>query len=420
MKFKFLKKGVSVLALASMLCVMPAQSVLAAPAEVSLRYADPNYVERYGEDDNYKTLNKITKDAYLTLDGPLLDNPSLFKLNGMGSGVLTARFDKLPERSQVPDIDGWGLTNQAWFSVCATLDNGYTVNMNGGYLLVETEIYVNTDSSPKYGDSTIIYGEHGYIDAVYPFENCFYGFVDNGVTYDVGRTIDVLLAEFATSHADAAELFATHSVTDIEIFAGIKYNATISGVGKLFKASGLQSNTNVPAPVEAPQEPVAPVETPQEPVAPVETPQEPVAPVEIPQEPVAVPEVTTVAGDMVYTVKAGDTLGSISANYYGSNAKGGAIREQNKEVFVANKGKLVEGMQLVLPEKLGSKTRIAEPVANTGEALYTVMHGDTLCGIAKKIYGTEKKIADIFARNSDRLSDGSMLFPGQVIVLPAK
>ena len=142
---------------------------------------------------------------------------------------------------------------------------------------------------------------------------------------------------------------------------------------------------------------------------------------EMPQETI-VPDVTVtvVEGDLVYTVKAGDTLGSISANYYGNNAKGGAIREHNKEVFAANKGKLVEGMQLVLPAKLGSKTRIAEPVANEGEALYTVMHGDTLCGIAKKIYGTEAKLAELYARNSDRLSDASKLFPGQVIVLPAE
>lgn len=127
-----------------------------------------------------------------------------------------------------------------------------------------------------------------------------------------------------------------------------------------------------------------------------------------------------VEGDIVYIVKAGDTLGSISANYYGNNSKGAAIREQNKEAFAANKGRLAEGMQLVLPERLGGKTRIAEPTVNASEALYTVMHGDTLCGIAKKIYGTEAKSADIFARNSDRLSDAGKLFPGQVIVLPVE
>lgn len=130
--------------------------------------------------------------------------------------------------------------------------------------------------------------------------------------------------------------------------------------------------------------------------------------------------ITPTEGDLLYIVKEGDTLGSISANYYGNNSKGGAIHKYNQEVFDANHGKLVVGMQLVLPEKLGSKTRIAEPVANAGEVLYTVMNGDTLCGIAKNYYGTEAKIADIFARNSDRLSDASKLFPGQVIVLPEK
>lgn len=140
------------------------------------------------------------------------------------------------------------------------------------------------------------------------------------------------------------------------------------------------------------------------------TPTEPTTPADKPTQ--TTTPVTPATGS--YTVKQGDTYGTIALNNYGTY---GAW----KELYNANKGaKLVPGVQLTLPEKLGKTARIAAPVAGAGESLYTVKAGDTLGAIAKATYGDVTKYQAIFERNSDRLKNANTIYAGQVIVLPAK
>ncbi|MBU5625904.1 LysM peptidoglycan-binding domain-containing protein [Oscillibacter sp. MSJ-2] len=115
-----------------------------------------------------------------------------------------------------------------------------------------------------------------------------------------------------------------------------------------------------------------------------------------------------------YTVKKGDTWGSICTNFYGDNAQRYALQKANKFV------KLDAGKSIVLPEKLGKAVLIAAPVAGEGETLYTVKAGDTLGAIAKATYGDVMKYKAIFERNNDRLKNANTIYEGQVIVLPAK
>ena len=115
-----------------------------------------------------------------------------------------------------------------------------------------------------------------------------------------------------------------------------------------------------------------------------------------------------------YTVKKGDTYGTIALNNYGTYGVW-------SELYKANKGaKLTEGATLVLPETLGKVARINAPVAASGETLYTVKAGDTLGAIAKATYGDVMKYKTIFERNADRLVNANTIYEGQVIVLPAK
>ena len=115
-----------------------------------------------------------------------------------------------------------------------------------------------------------------------------------------------------------------------------------------------------------------------------------------------------------YTVKKGDTYGTIALNNYGTYGVW-------SELYKANKGaKLTEGATLVLPETLGKVVRINAPVAASGETLYTVKAGDTLGTIAKATYGDVVKYKAIFERNADRLVNANTIYEGQVIVLPAK
>ena len=163
-----------------------------------------------------------------------------------------------------------------------------------------------------------------------------------------------------------------------------------------------------PAEPTTPSEPTTPAEpeTPTQPAEP-ETPAQPVTPAQ-PEQPAA----PVAAGS--YTVKKGDTYGTIALNNYGTYGVW-------SELYKANKGvKLTEGATLVLPEKLGKVARINAPAAASGETLYTVKAGDTLGAIAKATYGDVMKYKTIFERNADRLVNANTIYEGQVIVLPAK
>ena len=161
--------------------------------------------------------------------------------------------------------------------------------------------------------------------------------------------------------------------------------------GKTYiKLGGVDEQPTAPAQPTAPTQPTAPAE--------------PAAPTQ--------PAAPAAAG--TYTVKKGDTYGTITLNNYGTYGVW-------SELYKANKGaKLTEGTTLVLPEKLGKVARINAPAAVSGETLYTVKAGDTLGAIAKATYGDVMKYKTIFERNADRLVNANTIYEGQVIVLPAK
>ena len=167
--------------------------------------------------------------------------------------------------------------------------------------------------------------------------------------------------------------------------------------GKTYiKLGGADEQPATPAEPTTPSEPTTPAEP--------ETPAQPVTP--------AQPAAPAAAGS--YTVKKGDTYGTIALNNYGTYGVW-------SELYKANKGaKLTEGATLVLPETLGKVARINAPAAASGETLYTVKAGDTLGAIAKATYGDVMKYKTIFERNADRLVNANTIYEGQVIVLPAK
>lgn len=176
--------------------------------------------------------------------------------------------------------------------------------------------------------------------------------------------------------------------------------------GKTYiKLGGVDEQPTTPTEPTTPSEPTTPAEpeTPTQPAEP-ETPAQPVTP--------AQPAAPAAAGS--YTVKKGDTYGTIALNNYGTYGVW-------SELYKVNKGaKLTEGTTLVLPETLGKVVRINAPAAANGEILYTVKAGDTLGAIAKATYGDVMKYKTIFERNADRLVNANTIYEGQVIVLPAK
>lgn len=125
------------------------------------------------------------------------------------------------------------------------------------------------------------------------------------------------------------------------------------------------------------------------------------------------------ADAIAYTVQAGDSWGTLALNYYGSYAYHKALQEANKGLSKQTGGRLTAGMELILPERLGSAARMSIPTAGAGEKLYTVKAGDTLGKIAKGEYGTSKHSQAIFERNQDRLKNVNIIYEGQILILPA-
>lgn len=202
--------------------------------------------------------------------------------------------------------------------------------------------------------------------------------------------------------ADSFAIFKTREVSEdyhpsVSLMAG-RHNdfGTAVSVSILFEGSAAAETPAAPTQPTAPAQPTAPTQ-PSAPAQPT-SPAQPAAP--------------AAAGS--YTVKKGDTYGTIALNNYGTYGVW-------KALYKANKGaKLTAGVTLTLPEKLGKVALIAAPAAADGETLYTVKAGDTLGAIAKATYGDLMKYKAIFERNTDRLKNANTIYEGQVIVLPAK
>lgn len=126
------------------------------------------------------------------------------------------------------------------------------------------------------------------------------------------------------------------------------------------------------------------------------------------------------AEPIVYTVKAGDTLWKIAAEYYGDGALWTKVFEDNKDV-IADANLIRVGQQIKLYQVQQSQsvggadgTDAADAAANT----YVVQKGDTLWQIAKKFYGKGWLWRVIYDANQDTISDYQSLKVGQIIIIP--
>ena len=213
----------------------------------------------------------------------------------------------------------------------------------------------------------------------------FYGH-NNCATLPAGDYSFTVTQEMADSFA----IFKTREISEdyhpsVSLMAG-RHNdyGTAVSVSILFEGSAAAETPTAPTQPSAPAQPTSPAQ----------------------------PAAPAAAGS--YTVKKGDTYGTIALNNYGTYGVW-------KALYKANKGaKLTAGVTLTLPEKLGKVARINAPAAVSGETLYTVKVGDTLGAIAKAHYGSSQKYQAIFQRNTDRLKNANTIYEGQVIVLPAK
>jgi len=66
-----------------------------------------------------------------------------------------------------------------------------------------------------------------------------------------------------------------------------------------------------------------------------------------------------------------------------------------------------------------SSTAPIPPEAPPTEMAYTVVSGDSLSKIAKKLYGDANKWRVLFEANRDQIENPDLIHPGQVLKVPA-
>ncbi|AFM00140.1 LysM domain-containing protein [Desulfitobacterium dehalogenans ATCC 51507] len=174
----------------------------------------------------------------------------------------------------------------------------------------------------------------------------------------------------------------------------------------------ISDGTAVPAPEPTPVQTPEPAPAPTPEPAPAPTPEPAPAPT---PKPAPVPTPAPAAdsqGNVTYTVQAGDTLGTIALNHYGSYEYHTKIYNANKELLKKNNNNLTIGMSLVLPGD-----GMLPALKSESGTIYTVQAGDTLGKIAAKYYGDSSKYMNIYEANKDRIKNPNLIFEGQKIVI---
>jgi len=112
----------------------------------------------------------------------------------------------------------------------------------------------------------------------------------------------------------------------------------------------------------------------------------------------------------VIVVQEGETLSSIAERYLGSSGRWRALFEANQHQISAP-NQITPGMELELP-----LTPRSEP--GPQKATYVVRSGDSLSGIANRVFGDRSRWDEIYRANRDVLDDPDTLPVGTKLTLP--
>ena len=130
---------------------------------------------------------------------------------------------------------------------------------------------------------------------------------------------------------------------------------------------------------------------------------------------------TTPAGGSTYIVVKGDSLWKIAKKLYGDGTKWGLIYEANKST-IKDPSKIWPGQVLIIGNATSGgttgSTTTTPSTSQTGNT-YTVVKGDSLWKIAKKLYGDGNKWGKIYEANKSTIKDPRVIVSGQVLIIPA-
>ena len=115
-----------------------------------------------------------------------------------------------------------------------------------------------------------------------------------------------------------------------------------------------------------------------------------------------------------YGLKVKDLAVSVDDETVSLGGEVSSVLDKNKVVVIAGN---VSGVSAVNDNLV---LNVPEPVVVEPEKqFYTVVKGDYLSKISKRVYGDAMKYNIIFEANKPMLTDPNKIYPGQVLVIPA-
>lgn len=129
--------------------------------------------------------------------------------------------------------------------------------------------------------------------------------------------------------------------------------------------------------------------------------------------------VAEVSETVIYTVQPGDSLWRIAARFYGTGALWRRIYEDNI-VAIRNPDRIYAGQRLVIRLADSDRAGRGAVAVGTGRRIYSVMLGDNLWTVAKKVYGNGMLWERIYRANRELILDARQIYAGQRIVIPAE
>jgi LysM repeat protein len=115
-----------------------------------------------------------------------------------------------------------------------------------------------------------------------------------------------------------------------------------------------------------------------------------------------------------YDLHVKDLIVTVDGETVTLNGEVSSVLERNRVVVVTGN---VDGISAVNDNLV---LNIPEPeVVEPEKQYYTVVKGDYLSKISKRVYGDAMKYNIIFEANKPMLTDPDKIYPGQVLVIPA-
>lgn len=128
----------------------------------------------------------------------------------------------------------------------------------------------------------------------------------------------------------------------------------------------------------------------------------------------------------IYTVRSGDTLSAIALEFYGDGNLWPVLYSANRSLIGSNPDLIFPQQRLAVPGRTqttkptGSTKPVPKPAAvkATGKLSYVVAKGDSLRGLALRVYGNESRWQEIYRANRSLIPDADRLQIGITLTIP--